>query len=314
MPETDIEILIATNLPPFCAGPLEQRYVCHHLPRAEDRDTLIGSVAGRVRAIASNGHGPVTAAMIDALPRVEIISCFGVGIDGVDWKHAQGKNIPVTNTPDVLTDCVADVAMGLTLCCLREMVVADRFVRSGDWRKGGLRLATKVGGRRMGIVGLGRIGEAIARRAAAHGMQVAYHNRRRKDVPYAYYDDLARLAAESDVLCIACPGGPETRHLVDAGVLRALGAEGWLVNISRGTVVDEAALVAALQDGTIRGAGLDVFEHEPNVPEALLGLENVVLLPHIGSATHETRQEMANLTIGNLAAHFSGRPLLSPFY
>jgi hydroxypyruvate reductase len=219
--------------------------------------------------------------------------------------------VRVTNTPDVLTDDVADMALGLMLATLRRLCVGDRFVRDGRWaRKEALPLATKLTGKRLGILGLGRIGRAIARRAAAFDMVIAYTGRRaHDDVPYRFEPSLAALARDSDILVVAVAGGPDTRGLVDRDVLDALGPAGVLVNIARGTVVDEPALVEALRQGRLGGAGLDVFENEPHVPEALFGLEQVVLQPHQASATHETREAMGRLVLDNLAAHFAGRPL-----
>jgi hydroxypyruvate reductase len=310
----DVDLLIATDIPPFMRAPLEERYRCHDLYRAKNRRTLFGEVAASIRGIACKGHGPIDKGMIDELPKLEIISCFGVGIDGVDFKSAQARGIAVTNTPDVLTECVADLAVGLLISAVREIALADRYVRAGRWtREGDMALSARVHGKRLGILGLGRIGEAIAKRAAGFGLAINYHNRRRKSVPFAYFEDARSLAEASDFLVVCCPGGSETRHLVDMAVLKALGSKGFLINVSRGSVVDEDALVRALEQRWIAGAGLDVFDNEPYVPETLLRLDNVTLLPHIASATRETRQAMADLAVANLDAHFSGQPLLTPF-
>jgi len=238
---------------------------------------------------------------------------FGVGYDGVDVAAARERGIAVTHTPNVLNDEVADLAMALVLAVSRRLVEADRYVRTGAWAKGPMPLARKVSGARMGIVGLGRIGNAIARRAEAFGMSIAYTARAEKaDAPYPYFATAEALAREVDFLVVITPGGAATRKLIDAKVLAALGKKGYLVNVARGSVVDEPALVEALRAGTIAGAGLDVFENEPNVPAELLALDNVVLTPHVGSATWQTRQAMADLSFGNLQAHFAGKPLLSP--
>ena len=194
----------------------------------------------------------------------------------------------------------------------RNLVMANCFLHAGSWTRGPFPLAHALRGKLAGIVGLGRIGKAIAQRLETHGMRIAYHGRSRQEVPWAFFESLAEMAREADFLVVACPGGAATKHLIDAKILEALGADGTLINIARGSVVDEAALVAALQAGVIRGAGLDVFEKEPQVPAALMQCENAVLLPHIGSATHETRRAMAGLVVDNLAAHFAGRPLLTP--
>jgi lactate dehydrogenase-like 2-hydroxyacid dehydrogenase len=290
---------------------LEADFVNHSTWQLPDPDRLIGEVAPRVRGIATDGHRGASAALMDRLPKLEIIACFGVGYDAIDIKAAQQRGVAVTNTPDVLTDAVAELAIGLMLAAARRLVVGDRFVRAGQWLQGPLPLGTRVSGARLGIIGMGRIGKAIAEAGTAFNMTVGYHGPRPKDVPYRYYERPAPLAADVDFLVVACPGGAATRHLVDAGVLAALGSKGTLVNVSRGSVVDEAALVKALQDGVLGAAALDVFADEPRVPAALLGLENVVLSPHQGSATHATRGAMGQLVIDNLRAHFAGKPLLT---
>jgi lactate dehydrogenase-like 2-hydroxyacid dehydrogenase len=222
------------------------------------------------------------------------------------------RGIKVTNTPDVLTDDVADVAVGLVLMTGRGFAKAERFVRAGEWEKRGPELTTKLGGRKVGILGLGRIGKAIGQRLEAMGMQIAYTGRKAQPgVSYRFVPDLKTLAAESDFLIVACPGGPATKNLVDADVLAALGSKGTIVNIARGSIIDEPALVKALASGTIKGAGLDVFADEPHVPAPLLTMDNVVLLPHVGSATRETRKAMGDLCKANLDAWFAGKPLLT---
>jgi lactate dehydrogenase-like 2-hydroxyacid dehydrogenase len=291
---------------------LEAEFTVHRMWEAPDKPGFLAALRERVTAFATFAV-PVTAALMDALPRLKIVSTMTIGVDHIDVAAARARGIAVTNTPDVLTDDVADCAIALVLAVARRIVVADRYVRSGGWRNGAMPLATKVGGSTMGIVGLGRIGSAIARRGVALGMTVVYHGPRRKpDVPYPFYADLVAMARDVDYLVVASPGGAATRHLVDAAVLAALGPEGVVINIGRGTVIDEAAMVDALQRGAIGGAGLDVFENEPHVPEALCALDNVVLLPHVGSATEATRRAMGDLMIDNLAAYFAGRPLLTP--
>jgi len=227
----------------------------------------------------------------------------------VDYCRARG--IKVTNTPDVLTDDVADVALALIMMTGRGFVQLNRFVHAGEWQKRGPELTTKLSGRKVGILGLGRIGKAIAERVAALGMRVSYTGRKAQDVPYRFVPDLKSLAAEADFLVVACPGGAATKNIVDAGVLAALGKKGTLVNIARGSIVDEPALVAALEAGTIKAAGLDVFADEPHIPAPLLAMDNVVLLPHVGSATRETRQAMGDLCRANLDAWFAGKPVLT---
>lgn len=292
---------------------LDRDYTVHRLWEATDKAAMLADVANRVRGVATPGHVGADAALIDALPKLEIISCFAVGVDAVDLNRARERGVIVTNTPDVLTDCVADMTLGLLLASLRRICVGDRFVRSGNWRDGPMDLTTKVGGRRLGILGLGRIGKAVALRAAPFGLDIAYYGRRHQpDVPYRYYDSLEAMAADVDILAVTCPGGAATYRLVNGAVLDALGPQGTVINVSRGSVIDEPALVAALKDGRLGAAGLDVFEKEPHVPEVLLSMDNVVLQPHQGSATRETRQAMGDLVIENLQRHFAGQKVVTP--
>ncbi len=279
----------------------------------ETDPTAFAAVATRIRAIAGSGESKVSRELIAQLPKLEVISVFGVGYDGVDVAAARERGISVTNTPDVLNDEVADLAIGLAIAVARRIPQADRYVREGKWPGGPMPLARKMSGARLGIVGLGRIGNAIAKRAEAFGMTIAYTSRNaRPESSYRYFPSAEALAAEVDFLVVITPGGAGTRKLIDAKVLKALGKDGYLINVARGSVVDEAALIEALQNGTIAGAGLDVFENEPNVPAALIALDNVVLTPHVGSATWQTRHAMGDLAFGNLVAHFAGKPLLSP--
>ncbi|MBC8792389.1 MAG: 2-hydroxyacid dehydrogenase [Tagaea sp. CACIAM 22H2] len=266
------------------------------------------------RFVAASG-GWVPAEVFQALPKLEIVSCFGVGYDGVDIAAAKAAKVPVTNTPDVLNDCVADTTMGLVLGAMRKLPQADRFVRDGSWLKGGQALTTSVHHKKMGIAGLGRIGKTIAKRAQGFDMEIAYYGRSKQaDVPFKYFADIADMAAWCDVLVVITPGGAATRNMIDSRVLKALGPKGYLVNISRGSVVDEPALIEALKTGAIAGAGLDVFADEPRVPEALLALDNVALAPHVGSATNETRDAMGNLVVDNLIAVKNGKKPLTPVY
>jgi hydroxypyruvate reductase len=307
------EILITAPMYPPILDALDADFITHRLWEAKDRTSFLAGLRDRVTAIATMGETGADAALMDALPRAKIIASNSVGVDAIDLTAAKARGVAVTNTPGVLTDCVADLGMALTLAVARRVVEADRYVRSGQWVKGTLGFGTKLGGKTMGIVGMGRIGQALAQRAAAFGMIVVYHSRHKKpEVAYRYYDDLAAMAAASDFLALVIPGGAATRHLVDARILAALGKKGYLVNVARGSVVDEAALVKALQDGVIAGAGLDVFADEPRAPAALFEMDNVVLQPHQASATHETRTAMGQLMIDNLKAHFAGKPLLTP--
>jgi lactate dehydrogenase-like 2-hydroxyacid dehydrogenase len=308
-----VEILSVANIAGFPFARLEREFSVHKLWQAADKAKLLADVAPRIRGIQATGSATVDAALIDRLPKLEIIACCGVGYDGIDVAAAKRRNVTVTNTPDVLNDCVADLAMGLLVAAARGIATGDRFVRAGKWLSGNLPLQTKVSGKRLGIVGMGRIGRVIAKRAAGFDMEIAYHARRKvPDVPFRYYGKLVDLARDSDFLLLIVPGGKETFHLVTEEVLRALGPKGILVNVARGPVVDEPALVRCLQEGALGGAALDVFEDEPRVPEALWTMDNVVLVPHIGSATRETRAAMGDLTIDHLVAHFSGRPVLTP--
>lgn len=306
------ELLILSPLPDFLMEPLRAAHVCHEYFDAQDKEAMLAQVGGQIGGIVMSGGGVSPVAMLEKLPKLEIIGVFGVGYDGVpvDWCKAHG--IRVTNTPDVLTEDVADMASALVLMTSRRLIAANRFLHEGGWTLRAFPLAHALRGKLAGIVGLGRIGKAIAHRLEAHGVRVAYHGRSKQEVSWEYFDSLMAMAQAVDFLVVACPGGAATKHLINAEVLKALGEKGTLINISRGSVVDEAALIAALQNGVIRGAGLDVFADEPRVPEALLQCENAVLTPHLGSATHETRAEMARLVVDNLAAHFGGKELLTP--
>lgn len=299
--------LLAIAAPsPLLGSQLNAAFTVHD--RLHERDpAAFDAVAPRIRAVSASGDSRVPGALIARLPALEIVSVMGVGYDGIDVAAAKARGVLVTHTPDVLNDDVADLAIGLMLCAARQLPQADRFVREGRWLQGPMPLARKMSGARLGLVGIGRIGQAIAQRAAAFGMPIAYTARSaRPGLPYRYLPTPAALAAESDFLVVITPGGAGTRHLIDAAVLRALGPKGILVNVARGSVVDEAALVEALEQGAIGGAALDVFEDEPRVPERLRALPQVVLAPHIGSATTATRQAMADLCFENLRAHFAG--------
>jgi hydroxypyruvate reductase len=301
------DILTVAKLPPFLLEPLHGAFTVH-----AGADALSDTVAPRIRAIAGSGESKVSAALMDRMPKLEIVSIMGVGYDGVDVAAAKARGVVVTHTPDVLNDDVADLALALALNIARRIPQADRHVREGRWPAGPMPLATKLSGARMGIVGMGRIGQAIAQRALAFGMSIAYTARSAKpQLPFTFHERVTDLAAACDFLVVITPGGAGTRKLIDAAVLEALGPRGYLVNVARGSVVDEAALIDALQRDVIAGAALDVFEAEPQVPEALRALDNVVLTPHIGSATRDTRGAMAALALANLQAHFAGQPLPS---
>ena len=305
------DLISTSKLPATCLARMDEHFTVHTLPPAgAERDALLARLAGSLRFAQTS---EVNAAMMAALPKLEIIASNGVGYDGIDVAAASARGIVVTNTPNVLNDCVADTTFGLILGAMRRLPQADRFVRDGAWLKGGQAFTTSVHHKKLGILGFGRIGKTIAKRAGGFDMEVAYHGRTRQpDTDVRYFDKLVDLASWCDVLVAITPGGAATRHLVNADVLKALGPRGYFVNVARGSVADEAALLAALQSGGIAGAGLDVFEDEPRVPEAFFALENVALAPHVGSATVETRKAMGDLTVDNLIAHLEGRPKLTP--
>ncbi len=306
------EIALVAKIFPPTQEALEREFTCHKLYEAGDRAALLKELAPRVRALATYTAFGADRALMSALPKLELISHFGVGVDSIDLAAAQERGIAVTNTPEVLNECVADTGMALVLNALRKFPQAEAHLRSGYWEsRGGYPFTTSLGGKTLGVLGLGRIGEAVAKRALGFGMKIRYHNRNRKDVPYAYDPDPVTLARNSDVLMVVTPGGPATQKLVNAEVLDALGPAGYLVNIARGSVVDEPVLLKYLQEKRIAGAGLDVFADEPRVPPAFFALDNAVLLPHVASATVETRTAMGNLQIDNLRAHFAGKPLLT---
>lgn len=292
---------------------LDENFSVIRLWKEADMDAALREHGKDVQGMVSLYNTPVSARLIEALPNLEIISQFGVGYDNIALETARVRQIPVTNTPDILTDDTADIAFGLMITLMRRLAEGDMYVRVGKWQNGPLPLGASLGGKTVGIVGLGRIGRAVAKRCEAFGMTIAYTSRTEKeDVDYLFLPDINSLAARCDILIPCVSGGPETEKLVDYSVLKLLGPKGYLVNISRGPVVDEDDLLAALSNRDIAGAGLDVFWREPNVPEGLIAMDNVVLTPHIGSATHKTRHAMGQLVIENLLAHFRGDPLKTP--
>jgi lactate dehydrogenase-like 2-hydroxyacid dehydrogenase len=308
------DVLVNGMQMPHVMEALERDYTLHKLFDPKDMDAVLKGIAPRIHAVATGGHHGASAALIDALPNLELISSVGVGTDAIDVGHAKKRGVIVCNTPGVLDDEVANLAIALLLAVTRKLVAYDRFVREGRWVKDGDPPLTRtIAGRKVAILGMGRIGKAIADKLRAFHCEVAYHTRKpHADVPYPHHSDLVKLASDVSILIVIVPGGRGTEKLVDRSVIDALGPEGILINVARGSVVDEEALVAALQEGRLGGAGLDVFVDEPNVPPALFPMENVVLQPHQGSATVETRRAMGDLMLANLAAHFAGRPLLSP--
>ena len=304
-----------TRMLPSVVEACEARFDLVKLWEADDQDALLRARGGEVLGVATNGQLPVDDALLDKLPKLQIVAHFGVGYDSVDTDATSARGVVVTNTPDVLDAEVADTAMGLLLMTVRELGAAERYLRAGRWAaEGAYRLTPHtIAGRTLGIAGLGRIGLEIAKRAEPFGLRIEYHNRRRRDdVPFPYHASLVELAAAVDTLMIVLPGGASTHHIVDAEVLAALGPDGIVINIGRGSVVDTDALVAALTDGTIAGAGLDVYEDEPRVPQNLIDIETAVLLPHVGSASVATRRAMGQLVTDNLISWFDNGEAVTP--
>ena len=289
---------------------LEREFTLHRLWAAPRPDAYLRQACGNVRAAVTTTPAGFSRGDFDALPRLEILACFGPYYDLLDLAAAKERGVAVTYTPDSTAEPVADLAMGMIVAVMRRLCEADRFVRAGKWPAGVFDSGREVRGKTCGIVGFGRIGREIAKRAAGFDMSVCYHGPRAKDgVPYPFVADLESMARRSDVLVVTCPSTPETRNLVDARILAALGPDGFLVNVARGAIVDEQALIAALEGGTIAGAALDVFRDEPHVPPALMQMENVVLAPHIGTSTREIREERTRKLLADLRAFFSGQPL-----
>jgi lactate dehydrogenase-like 2-hydroxyacid dehydrogenase len=294
---------------------ISARLPLHRLWLEPNPDLWLAEWAPRIRAIAmTGGHAPVDEAYMRRYPKLEIISSFGVGYDNIDAKAAARLGIVVTNTPGVLDDEVADTALGLMIMTVRQLPQAERYLRAGQWsEKGAYPLTPSLRGRTVGILGLGRIGKAIAARVSGFGLSIAYHSRHEQaDVPYRYYSSLIEMAKAVDILIVIAPGGPGTRHIIDAEVLKALGPDGVLINVARGSLVDEKALIEALRNNTILAAGLDVFENEPRVPQELIALDNTVLLPHVGSASIKTRRAMAECVVSNILAWADDKPPLTP--
>lgn len=305
-------ILQKGRLLPALENGLNKEFAAYRLADEPDANAFLSAHGGEFTALVTSARFGADAAIMAAMPSLKVICSFGVGYDTIDIEEAKRRGIAVSNTPDVLNACVADIAFGLLIDVARGISASDRFVRRGDWPKGAFPLQTRVSGKRLGILGLGRIGRVIAKRASGFDMEVRYHNRHPvAGVDYGYEPTLTGLAHWADFLVIASAGGGDTRHLVSAKEIAALGPNGYLINIARGSVIDEAALVDALVNKRIAGAGLDVFENEPNVPSALFTLDNVVLLPHVASGTHETRQAMADLTLANLRHFISTGALLT---
>lgn len=304
------KVLITQKLLRSCEEAIFEKFEATRLYQEADRDSFLAQRGGEFTAIAG---GAVDAGLMDKMPNLRMVSNFGVGYDSIDTAEAKKRGIHVTNTPNVLNDAMAEITIGLMVGLARRLPQADQYVRAGKWPERNFKLQTELTGKTVGIVGLGRIGKEIADRCQAMKMRVVYYGRRKQNgIPFIYYDNLVEMARDSDWLVVITPGGAATDKLVSAEVISALGADGYLVNMARGTVVDEAAMVDALVSGKLAGAALDVFEKEPQVPEALFALDNVVLSPHQGSATHQTRNGMGALVVDNLEAFFNGDPLLTP--
>lgn len=306
-------VLISGEITPHMRDKLSAAFTLHRLPEEPARADFFERIAPNCIAGAAYGPAGFPKSFIEALPGLKIISCYGVGYDAIDADTAAKRGIVVTHTPNVLNDEVANTAILLWLATARRLAAYDAYVRDGRWEsEGNPPLTQGTQNQKIGIVGMGRIGQAIADRLPVFGASIAYHGRTKRDLPYTYYPDLAAMAHDCDVLIVITPGGPATRHLINSDVLNALGPTGILVNVARGTVVDEPALISALEEGRLGGAGLDVFENEPHVPEVLRRMEQVVLQPHVGSATETTRRAMGDLTCDNLLAFLEDGTVFTP--
>jgi lactate dehydrogenase-like 2-hydroxyacid dehydrogenase len=307
------DLILTGPMMPLIEEQADQLFAVHRLAKAKDRNALIAEIAPRIRAIATAGHFPVDAALMQKLPKLEIVANFGVGYDSVDVKWAGAHGIVVTNTPDVLNEEVADTTLALLLQTVRQLPQAERYLRAGKWLEKPFPLSHTLRDRTVGMVGMGRIGKAIARRIESFGVPIVYHSRKpATGVSYKHYPDLVVMARDVDVLIVIVPGGAGTKNMINAEVLKALGPNGILVNVARGSVVDEPALIEALKSKTILSAGLDVFAEEPRVPQALIEMDHVVLLPHVGSGSHYTRRAMGQLLVDNLASWAKGAGPLTP--
>lgn len=306
-------VLVVNEFHPETLAKLDTEYVTHHLWKlsGDQKIELISSLADKCHAAATASW--MCDPIVYQLESLELIAAFGVGVDGIDFSETQKRKIRVSNTPDVLNDAVADLAIALLLATTRNIVNADRFARSGKWQSGPFPFGAGLAGKTLGVIGMGRIGEAIAHRALPLKLKIAYHNRSPKDLPYSYFSSIGELAEHSDILLCMLPGGPETDNLVNADVFEKLGPQGVFINVGRGNSVDESALAYALKNNLIYAAGLDVYKNEPTIPDELNCLNNIILLPHIGSATVETRRAMGDLVLANLKAFFADGSLVSEY-
>lgn len=312
-PSTKPNLLVLRALMPAQMVQLESKFTLLSFNGVEDKNAFLSKVGPKIRGVVTNGSIGFQRPLLESLPALEIVACSSVGVDGIDLDACHEKGIPVTNTPEVLNDDVADLGIGLILNALRRLGAGHNYVRSGDWaRLGMMHLTTSLTAKRVGIVGLGRIGHELANRATALKMHIAYTGRTQQKVDYTFYDNPHDLANNVDILVLTCPGGKQTHHLIDSDTLNALGPDGWVVNLSRGSVIDEKALLDALTNDAIAGAALDVYENEPNIDPRFLTLDNVILYPHHASGTTLTRSAMSQLVVDNLSAHFQQKPLLTP--
>jgi lactate dehydrogenase-like 2-hydroxyacid dehydrogenase len=307
----DKNLLIMTEMPQYFVSLADKNFNTFKLWTKENEDHYLSEIKTEVDAIAVMGGYKITPELMKGMPNLKIIACYGVGYDAIDINCAKSLGIKVTNTPEVLNDEVADTAIALMLCVYKEIVAADNFARNNSWAKGEFPLTKKFTGTKLGIVGMGRIGKAIAKRAEAFDCEISYHSRNKKDVKYKYYSDLNALAKDVDTLCVITPGGKETEKLINKEILSSLGKNGILVNVARGSVIDQDELIHFLENNLILAAGLDVYINEPNIPSELINLENTVLLPHIASGTVETRNAMGQLVFDNIENYFQNKPLIS---
>jgi lactate dehydrogenase-like 2-hydroxyacid dehydrogenase len=307
----DKNLLIMTEMPQYFVSLADKNFNTFKLWTKENEDQYLSEIKTEVDAIAVMGGYKITPELMKGMPNLKIIACYGVGYDAIDINCAKSLGIKVTNTPEVLNDEVADTAIALMLCVYKKIVAADNFARNNSWAKGEFPLTKKFTGTKLGIVGMGRIGKAIAKRAEAFDCEISYHSRNKKDVKYKYYSDLNALAKDVDTLCVITPGGKETEKLINKEILSSLGKNGVLVNVARGSVIDQDELIHFLENNLILAAGLDVYINEPNIPSELINLENTVLLPHIASGTVETRNAMGQLVFDNIENYFQNKPLIS---
>ena len=304
-------LLIMSDMPQYFINLADKNFKTYKLWLQDDEDKYLNDIKLEIDAIAVMGGYKITPNLMKSMPNLKIIACYGVGYDAIDINYAKSLGIRVTNTPEVLNDEVADTAIALMLCVYKKIIMADKFARNNSWINGDFPLTKKFTGTKLGIVGMGRIGKAIAERAEAFKCEISYHSRNKKDVNYKYFNNLNQLAKEVDTLCVITPGGKETEKLINSEILDALGEDGVLINVARGSVIDQETLIHYLENKLILAAGLDVYTNEPHIPQKLMSLANTVLLPHIASGTVETRNAMGQLVYDNIENYFEDKPLIS---